>query len=382
MKAGDITRAIQRNNGQLVNTVQQYKNLFDAIAEKRRQEQSRQYLMDKYSNYQRQLNDLNNLTTNVTTEKANPFYKPQPVNIPSNVSLSLGNRNNNSLAGVLSADNAQQFTSNPTYQDTESVPVSDSEKFNKAQNLSENFMMDMLGDPNREHYNPNEVNLLSSMIDKKAEQFRPSYTYRNLAEGAFENTYDKYGRLVSSVKNPKTPIAAKAPTTQKLADGTFGYWDNDQKKFISTGQKFYQKPSSKDGSEDSGLDISKDISDLEEAFGNYNVERENYNKLQEQDKLSKDKRTAKEYDPVDTKTFNDAKRYHDLSWNSVVAKTDGLANKINVRYPGFLSSYKMLYQNPKIKEKKNVDEAVNETMQGAPEEVKIWMKNLLKKRIF
>ena len=70
------------------------------------------------------------------------------------------------------------------------------------------------------------------------------------------------------------------------------------------------------------------------------------------------------------------------AWAQVVAETDATANKLNSKYPGFERIYNALFQNSDIKNKKDIDKAIDEDMQGAPKDAIVQMKRLIHARVF
>ena len=63
--------------------------------------------------------------------------------------------------------------------------------------------------------------------------------------------------------------------------------------------------------------------------------------------------------------------------DQVVAETDATANKLNSKYPGFERIYNALFQNPNIKNGKDIDKAIDEDMRGAPKDAIDQMKKLI-----
>lgn len=411
--AGELYRALARNQ-----FLQPIIDTFRAIQEQNMQEQAMMNYQNLWRNYQDQIRQINSATQTATIERPNPLYKPQMA-----ASDTAGPMTGSTMRNIFQPDPMQSFplsntdlTPNPTpalsnmiqgrprgldtispetmyreqvtspktYMQTNETPISDMEKYDRARQLADNTLVGMLMSPNMKG-NEQAVNVLSLLIDRGANQFAPSFTERVIPEGAIIERLDKHGNLINMTENKKD-ISPKEPSDYYIGNDAqgnriYGY-KNPQGNYDYKGEKYTVKNIDdvrkyKEEKTPSPMDISKELTDLTGNFANYQF-------------LDKKVKNNLESDNIE-----DIKQNRDLAWNAVTAQTDGLANKINSKYPGFEDYYYDLYQSPKIQQaltdntshrktkiEKAISEEVEKALKGAPQEAKQWMRKILSMRIF
>jgi len=365
--SGQYYRAKARTGG-LAAALEPVANLFKAIQDQKRKEQWIKDVQNVKGQLDKGYGDIDNATQEQNFTTANPAYTPYsepdsniPINIFSNKPIDFARPQNNEMVTA------------PTFNEKRNVPLSDVQKYNKAQELGNKTAWDILMNHGTKDYGDNNIlRQLMGEVNQRTEQFRPKPTeWRTLAPGATSEEYDYLGNPTGRKRTNPKEEAAKNPYTKVSRDGYYMIWDDKTKGFVKTKEKAPAKEyltdkqingDSSSEKDKSPIDISKELIDLESNWNNLQVIR----------KMPDDQEDSDGYTTKDKR---------EILYGNIKAQTDGLANKINSKYPGFEEIYNLLFQNPKMKAGK-VDEVVEETMKGAPSETKNWMKKILNKRVF
>lgn len=187
---GRIAKALRRLNNDLgFNQLGAY---LESARKKKEQEELYANMINAFNNSQNNLSTIDNSTIANKENASNPFYKDGGYeNYPSNPSmkrenvLSLSNMEGSSkpvgLAGLTSQGNAKQYTEPKSYERTVQLPLDKTEKYNRSQEEINNFqksIIPMLLNPNSDPNNYNKANVLTSLLSKAGDKYKPdSYDY-------------------------------------------------------------------------------------------------------------------------------------------------------------------------------------------------------------
>lgn len=362
MAAGDLTRAYLRTGGlaPLVGALQD-------IQQKKEQQ-------DYYNNLLTAYNNSRNKMNQVGMDQL-PVQNNQPIQ---------GNTINGNQEKPINVQDRQPVQSNFNV-------LASPEKYREAQDVANNFLSSQLiGALKTPGVNTGAINALGGLLQNEAGQYMPKpHTYRNIAPGAMEIELDEYGRPTGkTIGNPKGYDKSR----------TYSATDNNGNPVTKTiGGKVYQKwiteypsESNLNPTEDwkpvpNGSrttinnpapppDISSNVKDLTNLQKNFEY----------WDNISKGK--SKYYDSVTGKETQPDKGFIEsqkqAAWDKVLAESDATANRLNSKYPGFERIYNALFQNSDIKNRKDIDKAIDEDMQGAPKDAIVQMKRLIHARVF
>jgi len=115
------------------------------------------------------------------------------------------------------------------------------DKYNAAQEIATKYLLNVLKEDNLSPELAQKAQGYDRILNNKVERMRPKgLSWENIPQGAISVGRDDYGNVVNQIENPRE-VASKTPPMEKLSDGTYGYWDDTKKKFVSTGQKFFHE---------------------------------------------------------------------------------------------------------------------------------------------
>ncbi len=212
MPAGDFARAKLRFGDQTSKILDDIQNIFRDVEEKRRQREALSNLNTLVQQFNNRVGDIGNAVNTTTETRPNPLQK---MDINPLDRVGLGNKDTSSLANLLPqkpvglpAYNANTmlkgYINEPTYQRTTSTPISQEEKYNRAQDEVGNFLTQVMTSPTTKYINPNVLSTLQAYVDQRAGRLKPEpLTEVNLPKGAKVLLRDKSGKIVQEYKNPE-----------------------------------------------------------------------------------------------------------------------------------------------------------------------------------
>lgn len=184
MPSGSLYRAISRTGG-----IQPVVDLIKDISEKKQRVDEYNRIMDAFGRTGNVIGGLNNATGDrVSVEAENPFYKPEEQSNPLDI-LGFGNRNKErlsnltsnvpkGLAGLDPNVMAKEFTGPKTYQKEVDIPLPQQEKYNRAQDEVNNFLVQSITNPNSQKIDPGVIRALTGILSGQAERLKPeTYNY-------------------------------------------------------------------------------------------------------------------------------------------------------------------------------------------------------------
>lgn len=187
--AGDLGNAYYKGGRQVLNDIV---NVFRDIQQKKEQRDSLNRMMDFFGKTGESINSLGNATETQTEIAPNQFYKPTDNNLISD-KLGLGNQNvsslNNPLGQMVRAnptglstidpnEMARQYTGTPTYQKKTEIPIPQQERYNRAQDEVNSFMLKAITNPENKNVDPNVLKIFTDVLSQRAERLKPeTYSY-------------------------------------------------------------------------------------------------------------------------------------------------------------------------------------------------------------
>lgn len=383
MGSGSFARAYLRTGRPVLDDIVQ---LAKSIGDQNRREEWLKNIQSVRNKYLGDLNQIENATEALNTLVPNPNYRPYSEPKPQipNFNPLVPN------AGVVPTpipQNTEMVTA-PIFNKTTNVPLSEVQKYNRAKKLENNTIWDLIGGQSSGHTghtamgtegtDPNVLNAFLRQVQQGTEQFRPSSRFeledptKRLVEidaagkrkVIDEGIMKRNSRVLDERLNDKGEkiVEYEDETGERWTEnkGTDYKFIADQKRQAALDARLAKAIESEN--EKAPMDISKELTELEK----------NWNNLETLRKMPDDQKDKDGY------TIKDKRR---ILFGNIKAQTDGLANQINSKYPGFEEIYNLLFLNPGMKAGK-VNDVVEETMKGAPQEAKNWMKKILNKRIF
>jgi hypothetical protein len=275
--AGQLFRAVQRTGG-LQPIIDTYKDIY----EKNRRRQALQDFAKQYQSAMGQIGQINNATNTTyqpTEEKINLF--PNETNP---IVSEMLNKSVNPAPARINMLGSKETT-----------PVSDTEKYNRAEKVQNDFITQMFGNPDFERLNPSVINTLSGMLGNKVNELRPTINWETLSEGSKKIGTDKYGNVKKEIYNPKVPqVPLVNPETSRH--------NKETERIAAIRAKIEAQKANKDNTK--APDVSKEegsITELEDQLNNIDFS------LNQKDKENKpinqnDDGTWNLYNPITRKT--------------------------------------------------------------------------------